>query len=196
MPSNSISISLMSPLLDRDRRRSRSNNGDINEMEIELEGIYHTHAHFDHFLASAEIKEKTGAPIYLHDDDRFLWDSLEMQCSYFNIEFKPTPPPDFKIEDEQELVHCDGVCLHTPGHTPGSVSFHFDSANLLVAGDTLFNGSVGRTDLPGGDFKKLKSSIQNKIYTLDEATTVITGHGPETSIRKEMTNNMVIRFDS
>ena len=62
----------------------------LEEMKIELEGIYHTHAHFDHFLASAEIKEKTGAPIYLHDDDRFYGDSLEMQCSYFNIEFKPT----------------------------------------------------------------------------------------------------------
>ena len=99
-------------------------------------------------------------------------------------------------KDEQELIHCEGVCLHTPGHTPGSVSFHFDSSNLLVAGDTLFNGSVGRTDLPGGDFKKLKSSIQDKIYTLDESTKVITGHGPETSIIKEMTNNMVIRYNS
>jgi len=168
----------------------------LEEMKIELEGIYHTHAHFDHFLASAEIKEKTGAPIYLHDDDRFLWDSLEMQCSYFKIEFKPTPPPDFKIEDEQELVHCDGVCLHTPGHTPGSVSFHFESSRLLVAGDTLFQGSVGRTDLPGGDFGQLKHSIKEKIYTLDESTKVIAGHGPETSIENEMVNNMVIRYNS
>lgn len=119
----------------------------IDSMNLSIEAIYHTHAHFDHFLASAEIKEKTGAPIFLNESDRFLWDTLEMQCSYFNIDFKPTPPPDFNIEDQQDLTHCSGVCIHTPGHTPGSVSFHFESEKLLIAGDTLFQGSVGRTDL-------------------------------------------------
>jgi len=168
----------------------------VDEMNLSIEAIYHTHAHFDHFLASAEIKEKTGAPIFLNEADRFLWDSLEMQCNYFNIDFKPTPPPDFNIEDQQDLEHCSGVCLLTPGHTPGSVSFHFESAKLLVAGDTLFQGSEGRTDLPGGDFKTLKDSIQNKIYSLDEATNVIAGHGPETTIRREMESNLFIRHDS
>ncbi len=168
----------------------------INDMNLSIEAIYHTHAHFDHFLASAEIKEKTGAPIFLNESDRFLWDSLEMQCSYFNIDFKPTPPPDFNIEDQQGLDHCSGVCLHTPGHTPGSVSFHFESAKLLVAGDTLFQGSVGRTDLPGGDFKMLKDSIQKKIYSLDEATNVITGHGPETTIKREMESNLFVKHNS
>ena len=168
----------------------------IETMNVSIEAIYHTHAHFDHFLASAEIKEKTGAPIFLNESDRFLWDTLEMQCSYFNIEFKPTPPPDFNIEDQQDLIHCAGVCIHTPGHTPGSVSFHFESEKLLIAGDTLFQGSVGRTDLPGGDFKMLKSSIQEKIYSLDESTVVITGHGPQTSIKSEMENNLFIRYDT
>lgn len=168
----------------------------INDMNLSIEAIYHTHAHFDHFLASAEIKEKTGAPIFLNESDRFLWDSLEMQCSYFNIDFKPTPPPDFNIEDQQGLDHCSGVCLHTPGHTPGSVSFYFESAKLLVAGDTLFQGSVGRTDLPGGDFKMLKDSIQKKIYSLDEATNVITGHGPETTIKREMESNLFVKHNS
>jgi glyoxylase-like metal-dependent hydrolase (beta-lactamase superfamily II) len=168
----------------------------INDMNLSIEAIYHTHAHFDHFLASAEIKEKTGAPIFLNESDRFLWDSLEMQCSYFNIDFKPTPPPDFNIEDQQGLDHCSGVCLHTPGHTPGSVSFHFESAKLLVAGDTLFQGSVGRTDLPGGDFKMLKDSIQKKIYSLDEATNVITGHGPETTIKREMESNLFVKHNN
>ena len=168
----------------------------IETMNVSIEAIYHTHAHFDHFLASAEIKEKTGAPIFLNESDRFLWDSLEMQCSYFNIDFKPTPPPDFNIEDQQDLIHCAGVCIHTPGHTPGSVSFHFESEKLLIAGDTLFQGSVGRTDLPGGDFKTLKSSIQEKIYSLDESTVVVTGHGPQTSIKKEMESNLFIRYDT
>ena len=116
--------------------------------------------------------------------------------SVFNIDFKPTPPPDFNIEDQQDLTHCSGVCIHTPGHTPGSVSFHFESEKLLIAGDTLFQGSVGRTDLPGGDFKMLKSSIQEKIYSLDESTVVITGHGPQTSIKSEMENNLIIRYDT
>ena len=168
----------------------------IETMNVSIEAIYHTHAHFDHFLASAEIKEKTGAPIFLNESDRFLWDSLEMQCSYFNIDFKPTPPPDFNIEDQQDLIHCAGVCIHTPGHTPGSVSFHFESEKLLIAGDTLFQGSVGRTDLPGGDFKMLKSSIQEKIYSLDESTVVVTGHGPQTSIKREMESNLFIRYDT
>lgn len=168
----------------------------IETMNVSIEAIYHTHAHFDHFLASAEIKEKTGAPIFLNESDRFLWDSLEMQCSYFNIDFKPTPPPDFNIEDQQDLIHCAGVCIHTPGHTPGSVSFHFESEKLLIAGDTLFQGSVGRTDLPGGDFKTLKSSIQEKIYSLDESTVVVTGHGPQTSIKREMESNLFIRYDT
>ena len=168
----------------------------IESMNLSIEAIYHTHAHFDHFLASAEIKEKTGAPIFLNESDRFLWDTLEMQCSYFNIDFKPTPPPDFNIEDQQDLIHCAGVCIHTPGHTPGSVSFHFESEKLLIAGDTLFQGSVGRTDLPGGDFKMLKSSIQEKIYSLDESTVVVTGHGPQTSIKREMESNLFIRYDT
>ena len=168
----------------------------IETMNVSIEAIYHTHAHFDHFLASAEIKEKTGAPIFLNESDRFLWDSLEMQCSYFNIDFKPTPPPDFNIEDQQDLIHCAGVCIHTPGHTPGSVSFHFESEKLLIAGDTLFQGSVGRTDLPGGDFQILKNSIQEKIYSLDESTVVITGHGPQTSIKREMESNLFIRYDT
>ena len=168
----------------------------IGSMNLSIEGIYHTHAHFDHFLASADIKEKTGASIFLNESDRFLWDTLEMQCSYFNIDFKPTPPPDFNIEDQQDLTHCSGVCIHTPGHTPGSVSFHFESEKLLIAGDTLFQGSVGRTDLPGGDFRILKNSIQEKIYSLDESTVVITGHGPQTSIKTEMESNLFIRYDT
>ena len=168
----------------------------IGSMNLSIEGIYHTHAHFDHFLASADIKEKTGASIFLNESDRFLWDTLEMQCSYFNIDFKPTPPPDFNIEDQQDLTHCSGVCIHTPGHTPGSVSFHFESEKLLIAGDTLFQGSVGRTDLPGGDFQILKNSIQEKIYSLDESTVVITGHGPQTSIKREMESNLFIRYDT
>ena len=168
----------------------------IAAMNLSIEGIFHTHAHFDHFLASAEIKEKTGASIHLHDSDRFLWDTLEMQCKYFNIEYKPTPAPDFKIEDGEEMKYCSGTCIHTPGHTPGSVSFYFEKELLLVSGDTLFQGSAGRTDLPGGDFNQLKESIQKKIYSLDGQTIVIPGHGPNTSIGHEIESNLYVRYNS
>ena len=168
----------------------------IAAMNLSIEGIFHTHAHFDHFLASAEIKEKTGASIHLHDSDRFLWDTLEMQCKYFNIEYKPTPAPDFKIEDGEEMKYCSGTCIHTPGHTPGSVSFYFEKELLLVSGDTLFQGSIGRTDLPGGDFNQLKESIQKKIYSLDGQTIVIPGHGPNTSIGHEIESNLYVRYNS
>ena len=168
----------------------------VESMELSIEGLYHTHAHFDHFLASAEIKEKTGASIHLHDSDRFLWDTLEMQCKYFNIEYKPTPAPDYKIEDGEEMKYCSGSCIHTPGHTPGSVSFYFKEELLLVSGDTLFQGSIGRTDLPGGDFNQLKESIQNKLYSLDEETIVIPGHGPNTLIGHEIESNLYVRYNN
>jgi glyoxylase-like metal-dependent hydrolase (beta-lactamase superfamily II) len=119
-----------------------------------------------------------------------------MQCKYFNIEYKPTPAPDFKIEDGEEMKYCSGTCIHTPGHTPGSVSFYFEKELLLVSGDTLFQGSVGRTDLPGGDFNQLKESIQKKIYSLDGQTIVIPGHGPNTSIGHEIESNLYVRYNS
>ena len=168
----------------------------VRSMKLEIQGIFHTHAHFDHFLASADIKDATQASIFLHQSDRFLWDTLEYQCQLFNIAYKPTPPPDFNIEDEQDLEHCNGICIHTPGHTPGSVSFYFEKEKLLVAGDTLFQGSIGRTDLLGGDFNALKKSIQQRLYSLDESSIVITGHGPNTTIGREMTSNMFVTYNS
>jgi len=168
----------------------------IRKMNLTIKGIFHTHAHLDHFLASAEIKKTTEAPLYLHEADQFLWDTQEIQCRLFNIEYIPAPPPDHKIEDEQDLEHCSGKCIHTPGHTLGSVSFYFENEKVLVAGDTLFLGSVGRTDLPGGDFNTLKQSIQKRLYSLDEATLVIPGHGPETTIGQEMATNMFVNYNS
>ena len=163
-----------------------------NEMGVKIVEILHTHAHLDHILASGRLKELSGAPLRLHQDDKVLWDNLESQCMMFNIPFQPTPPPDSYLEHEEDIRCIDGHCLHTPGHTPGSMSFHFPKNNLLIAGDTLFRGSIGRTDLWGGDSQKIVTSIK-ELYKLDEATTVITGHGPETTLAFEMRNNPFVK---
>ncbi len=155
--------------------------------------LIHTHAHLDHFLASGELKEKTGAPIHLHKDDKFLWDSLEMQCRMFGVPYKPVPGPDFWLQDDEQLCCCNGVAMHTPGHSPGSMSFWFEDEKLLIAGDTLFRRSIGRTDLWGGDYNTIEKSIRTRLYTLDEEATVVAGHGPDTTIGEEMRENMVIK---
>ncbi len=162
------------------------------ELGIKITGIIHTHAHLDHILAAGEIHKLTGAPIWLNRSDRFLWDTLELQCRMWGIPYSPVPEPDHWIEDEQDL-ECGGCCIHTPGHTPGSTSFYFEDSSLLIAGDTLFQGSVGRTDFEGGDAALLKKSIQQRIYKLDESAAVITGHGPETTIAQEMRFNAFVR---
>ena len=165
------------------------------ELNLQVERIIHTHAHLDHFLASGKMKEATGAKLALHREDLFLWDMLEDQCRMFGIPFEPPPPPDQWLENEEEIDLNDlqGKAMHTPGHTPGSMCFLFESQKLLIAGDTLFQGSIGRTDLWGGDFKKIEKSIQEKLYTLDEETSVITGHGESTSIGHEMRANSFVR---
>ena len=165
------------------------------KLDIQVDKIIHTHAHFDHLLASGKMKEVTGAKLALHREDLFLWDMLEDQCQIFGIPFEPSPPPDHWLEHEEEidLNHVKGKALHTPGHTPGSMCFLFESHKLLIAGDTLFQGSIGRTDLWGGDFKKIEKSIQEKLYTLDEEISVITGHGDSTSIGREMRDNSFVR---
>ena len=113
----------------------------------------------------------------------------------FGIPFKKVPPPDKFIDHEEEidLIGIRGKALHTPGHTPGSMCFLFENFKLLIAGDTLFQGSIGRTDLWGGNFKDIEKSIKEKLYTLDEETLVITGHGESTSIGREIRFNYFVR---
>jgi hydroxyacylglutathione hydrolase len=166
------------------------------ELDLQVERIIHTHAHLDHFLASGKLKEATGAKLALHRDDLFLWDMLEDQCRMFGIPFEKTPPPDQWLEHEEkiEVKGVQGKALHTPGHTPGSMCFLFEKQKLLIAGDTLFQGSIGRTDLWGGDYQKIEESIREKLYTLDEDISVITGHGESTSIGDEMRSNSFVRF--
>ena len=167
--------------------------GVIEEHQFEVIAILHTHAHLDHILASGVIKEATGAPLYLNQDDLFLWEIVDKQCQMFGIPEIKLPKIDGVIKDDQAINCCGGVAIHTPGHTPGSMSFFFEEYKLLVAGDTLFKGSIGRADLPGGDFNEIVKSIKDKLYLLDDNTEVITGHGPSTKIGIEKTDNMFVR---
>ncbi len=168
---------------------------EVEALGLTVTAIVHTHAHFDHFLASGRIKQATGAPLLLHREDQILWENLEIQCRTFGVEYTPAPPPDRWLQDEEPLVLGDlkGLALHTPGHTPGSMCFHFEAGKLLLAGDTLFRESIGRTDLWGGDSAAIERSIKTRLYTLDEDTRVITGHGPETRIGHELRFNSFVR---
>lgn len=166
---------------------------EVRELGLRVTSVIHTHAHLDHFLAAGEIKEATGAPLCLHPKDRFLWDALETQCRMFGVPYVPQPDPDHWLQDDEELKCCAGVAMHTPGHTPGSLSFWFEEHKLLIAGDTLFRRSIGRTDLWGGDMRSIESSIRDRIYRLDEEAIVITGHGPDTTIGEEMRENQFVR---
>jgi glyoxylase-like metal-dependent hydrolase (beta-lactamase superfamily II) len=156
---------------------------------LTVTGIIHTHAHLDHILASAEIRQRTGAPLLLHQGDKFLWNSLEEQCAKFGLEYTDTPDPDSWLKDEELLDCCGGVAIHTPGHTPGSISFWFEDHELLVAGDTLFQMGIGRTDLPGGSFNEIEKSITERLFKLADDALVITGHGPATSLAFEKQAN-------
>ncbi|MDC0370718.1 MBL fold metallo-hydrolase [Porticoccaceae bacterium] len=167
--------------------------GLLNELNLTVVGIIHTHAHLDHILASGVLKEATGAPIYLHEGDKFLWDMVGQQCVMFGVPPVTLPEPDHFMEDDQALNCCGGVAIHTPGHTPGSISFWFEEYKTLIAGDTLFQGSIGRTDLPGGNFDQIITSIKERIYTLDDDAIVVTGHGPNTAIGSEKTGNSFVR---
>lgn len=168
---------------------------DVRDLGLTVERILHTHAHFDHFLASSELKRATGATLCLHEKDKQLWEKLDVQCQLFGVASAPALMPEHFLKDEETIQVGDhrGIALHTPGHTPGSMSFHFPSAQLVLAGDTLFRGAIGRTDLWGGDYKAIERSIRERLYTLEEQTRVITGHGAETLIGFEKDENMYVR---
>lgn len=168
---------------------------EVKQLGLTITMILHTHAHFDHFLASGEMKKATGATLCLHEDDRELWSMLDVQCRMFGVPYVPVPEPEYWLKDEEKLLvgQITAVALHTPGHTPGSMSFHVPDGNIVLAGDTLFRGSIGRTDLWGGDFDAIERSIHERLYTLHESTLVVTGHGPETEIGWEKHTNQFVR---
>jgi glyoxylase-like metal-dependent hydrolase (beta-lactamase superfamily II) len=165
----------------------------IKDLDINVKKLLHTHAHFDHIGRSTEVAKATGATMHLHKGDQFLYDMLPQQALFFGQKVGTPKPLDALIQDgetfsfEDEEIKTFLTTLHTPGHTPGSCCFYseyFDQP-MLLAGDTLFQQSIGRTDLPGGDGRLIIKSIKERLLTLPEETNVIAGHGPATNIYAE-----------
>lgn len=154
--------------------------------------ILNTHGHIDHIGANKDIKEKFDIPLYIHSDDSSMLKSvLQSEMGLF-LGAKESPPADHFFEDGEEINigKSSLKVIHTPGHSPGSVSFLGDG--FLLSGDTLFFGGVGRTDLPGGSWQELVDSIKNKILTMPEEMIVLPGHGPHTSVGQEKRSNPFI----
>ncbi len=159
-----------------------------------VEKILFTHAHIDHIGQAAELKRASGAPTYLHRGELPVLASLSQQAAWLGAPAPEAVEID-NFYDEGDVVEFGGAelqVLNTPGHSPGSVSFYIPSEGKLVAGDTLFYDSIGRSDLPGGDSQQLLDSIRDKILTLDDATEVFPGHGPQTTVGRERRMNMFL----
>ena len=154
---------------------------------LSVKYIVITHAHIDHIAGAQELKRLTGAPILYNQNDLPLVKMMDVQASWLRVPTPEVAPPDAPLTNGQTLAisGLSGTILHTPGHTQGSVCLYLPEKSLLLAGDTLFAGSVGRTDLPGGDTKQLIRSIHEQILPLPDDVTVIPGHGPNTTIGEE-----------
>ena len=151
--------------------------------------IWLTHAHVDHVLGVPRLREETGAPVFLHPADRPLYDHVAEQAAAFGMAAGPLPPPDgaFAHGDVARVGTLEFAVRHAPGHSPGSVCLA--GPGVVLTGDVLFQGSIGRTDLPGGDFETLIRSIERELLVLPDSTIVYSGHGPETTIGHERRAN-------
>jgi hydroxyacylglutathione hydrolase len=163
--------------------------------EVEIELIVLTHAHVDHVDGVGRAKQATGAPILLHPDDEPLYRAAPKQAEWFGVHIDPLPPVDRPLSDcgTVRFGDCELRVHHTPGHAPGHVVLVGDGFALV--GDCVFAGSIGRTDLPGGDFQQLMRSIRTHILTLPEETVLYSGHGPETTVGHERVSNPFLVAD-
>lgn len=171
--------------------------GRLERAGAKVKAILHTHTHIDHVGATAPLQRWSGAAARIHEADRFLYDMLPIQAALIRC------PPVETCDIEGDLLDDTAIragaveisVLHTPGHTPGSVSFVAKGADGSIAftGDTLFRRSIGRTDLWGGDSDAILRSIRRRLFTLDDATKVVTGHGPSTTIGEEKRGNPFLR---
>jgi glyoxylase-like metal-dependent hydrolase (beta-lactamase superfamily II) len=163
----------------------------VRKHRLQVKQIVITHAHIDHVGGAMKLRAATGAPILLNQNDHALLKMLDVQAAWIGV---ASPG---KVQIDQNLRDADVVkagslaaqVLHTPGHTEGSVCLYFSAENKLIAGDTLFAGSIGRTDLPGGSYQKILQSLHQRVLALPDETVVVPGHGPTTTIGEERENN-------
>jgi hydroxyacylglutathione hydrolase len=164
----------------------------VDALGFKVAALLQTHAHFDHLGAAKELQDLWQCPVFLHPSDSYLVETLDMQTAMFGV--RPIRAPS-TTELHPGDVHHGLTTLHTPGHTPGSCCFfgEFEQSPVVLSGDTLFRSGVGRTDHWGGDWDHLESSIQRELYTLDDRTLVIPGHGPPTTIGEEAEQNAFVK---
>lgn len=165
--------------------------GLIQKHNLKVKQIVITHAHIDHVGGAMKLRTATGAPILLNENDQALLKMLDVQAGWIGMRDPGKVEIDRSI-GEGEKVHAGPLMadvIHTPGHTEGSVCLYFPTEKKLIAGDTLFAGSIGRTDLPGGSMQKIIKSLHDKVLALPDDTLVVPGHGPLTTIGQERENN-------
>ena len=158
---------------------------------LTVQYLIHTHGHLDHVTATAALQQEMDAPVLIHEADQILLDNLEVQGTMFGLTAPESPTVDSYIceGDSIDWGQYTLSVIETPGHSPGGVCLNLEGEQILFAGDTLFQDSIGRTDLWGGDYEQLLDSIREQLWPLDDDTIVCPGHGPRTTIGREKREN-------
>lgn len=171
----------------------------IEKESLSLVEIWLTHSHFDHCGGVADIKAVFNVPLRGHKIEaemRAQVENIAQMYGLLNSGFKNCPEPEYFLNDQDQLQLGEHIflCFFTPGHSPGHICFYNAENSVLIAGDTLFAGSIGRTDLPMGNFETLANSIRTKIYSLPDNTDVLPGHGPNTKVKTEKMTNPFVKM--
>lgn len=163
----------------------------IIEKQLQLKRLILTHAHIDHIMGNRYIFDTYGLLPEMHESDLFFIERMQQTAAMYGVKCDPSPAPSNFLNENGvlKLGQYEFSCIHTPGHSPGSLSFYNEENKLLISGDVLFNGGIGRTDLPMADYQTLINSIKNKLFKLHDNIKVYSGHGPSTTIGHEKLTN-------